>query len=281
VTGGTPLVPRVDPDAFEQRVAVVLFAATCVSVFVVYLTRWQTGPLVDGGGGSGWRSIAFTATLMTILLAHELGHVAAARSHGIRLAPPWFLPIPVLVGTFGAIIRWSDVPRTRAGMLEMGAAGPLAGLAVVVVAAAVSVVAGPVPGGGELARPLLWWILGFLLTGHAPPPISPQDPLAFAAWIGALVTAMNLLPIGQLDGGHVVSALFPQQSRWIGRGVAVVLLVAGLAWPGWALWAVLATILGRGGGAPRDQRAPGSRSRWVAVASIVAFVLCFTPIPVG
>jgi membrane-associated protease RseP (regulator of RpoE activity) len=267
-----------DPDTRERRIAGALFLATCCSVFGVYLWRWQAVPGFDGG----WRALAFTTTLMGILLAHELGHYAAGRAHGIRLAMPWFLPAPVLVGTFGAIIRWGDVPRTRSALLEMGAMGPLAGLVAVVGVVVVWLWGGPVgeaDGGLVLARPLLWWVLSFGLTGAAPPEVSTQDPLAFAAWIGTLVTSMNLLPIGQLDGGHVAAALWPGRARTIARAATVLALVMGLLWPGWAVWVALAWLMGTPSEAPRDARPPDRRARRVAWLTAFAFVSTVTPVP--
>lgn len=262
--------------------ASLLFLTTCGSVFFVYLVRWQEGPVVDGAGGAGWRALLFTATLMVILVAHELGHYVTARAHGIRLALPWFLPAPVLVGTLGAVIRWSDAPRSRTALLEMGAMGPLTGLVAVAGVVAVSLWTGPIGAtdtGVGLATPLLWWVLSGLLTGAPPPAISTQDPLAFAAWIGALVTAMNLVPVGQLDGGHVAAALRPDRASAIGWTATAALLLAGLAWPGWAVWAALVHLLGTARDPIRDARPPSQRANRVAFATVIAFGLCVTPIP--
>lgn len=275
-----PLNVAIDPEVQERRIAVGLLVATCASVFLVYLLRWQEGPWIDGSGGAAWRALLFTGALMGILLAHELGHWLTARSHAIRLALPWFLPAPVLVGTFGAVIRWSDVPRTRTGWLEMAAMGPLAGLVAVIAAVGVWLIGGAAPMGHVvLARPMLWWIASFALTGRSPPTLSAEDPLAFAAAIGALVTAMNLVPIGQLDGGHVAGALFPDHARTISRVATVLLLAMGLIWPGWAVWAALANLIGGPAEPPRDRKPPTRRARAIAVACVLAFALCFTPRP--
>lgn len=274
------LNPGADPDVRERRIAVASLVATCLSVYFVYLLRWQDGPWIEGSGGAAWRALLFAGALMTILLAHELGHWLTARAHAIRLALPWFLPAPVLVGTFGAVIRWSDAPRTRTGWLEMAAMGPLAGLVAVSIAVVAWLGAGASPAGTiELSRPLLWWLAAAVLTGEAPPVLSAQDPVAFAAAIGALVTAMNLLPIGQLDGGHVAGALFPAHARAISRVTTVLLLAMGLIWPGWAVWAALANLIGGPAEPPRDARPPTARAKAMAIGCGIAFVLCFTPIP--
>ena len=272
------LVPKPDPDARERRIAGGLFFATCCSVFVVNLLRWREGSLLDDPDAVG-RALLFTVLLMGILLAHEMGHYAVARLHGFRLTMPWFLPAPFLVGTFGAVIRLEESPRTRTGLLEMGAAGPLAGLVAVALALALGALFGGEvearPAEVVLARPLLLYLFG---TG----PVSPVDPVAFAAWIGCLLTAMNLLPFGQLDGGHIASALAPEHAEKLSWGVTALLLAGGLLWPGWPVWAVVLHLLGtRHAVAPRRAEARLSpRARWAAGAAVLAFLLTFTPAPI-
>jgi membrane-associated protease RseP (regulator of RpoE activity) len=278
------LVRRPDPVARERRIAGSLFFATCTSVFVVYLFSWEREPLLSHPDVP-MRALVFTATLMGILLAHELGHYSIARMHRFRLTMPWFLPAPFWVGTLGAIIRLEEPPRDRNGLLEMGAAGPLAGLVVIIGVMAFRLWVGPFtdPVGDEwlLARPPLWWALGLALNGTVPPLISTQDPMAFAAWIGCLVTAMNLFPFGQLDGGHVLSACWPAGARIVGWGTTALLVLAGTVWPAWAVWAALLHLMGaREPVEPRDGAKPLSgRSQCVAGMSVVAFFLCFTPVP--
>jgi membrane-associated protease RseP (regulator of RpoE activity) len=278
------LVPRPDPARQERRVAAALLVATCITVFAVHWLTWQdpaTGPR------AGIRAVGFTAALMGILLAHELGHVVVARSHRFVLGLPWFLPFPFLVGTLGAVIRLREAPRDRTGLLEMGAAGPLVGLGAIAVVAVAWVLAGPVVGeqteGVRLATPLVLHAVHVVFTGALASPVAPTDPLGFAAWIGCLVTAMNLVPLGQLDGGHVASALWPRFARRIGWGSTAGLLALGLFWPGWAVWAVMLHLMGARHRAPvRDESQPVSgRGRWVAAAAALAFVACFTPIPVA
>lgn len=271
-----------DPDAAERRVAVALLLATCASVYSVYLLRWSEGPWIDGAGGAAWRALGFTGALLSLLIVHELGHWIAGRARGVRLALPWFLPAPVWVGTLGAVIRWSDVPRTRGDLLSMAAWGPLAGTFAVALTVAGWLIFGtaaPADAEDTLGRPLLWWVLAGVLTGRAPPPVSPQDPVAFAAWIGALVTGLNLLPMGQLDGGHVVRALWPRLARRIHWGVTLAGLLAGWWWPGWAVWVGVANLLGREDEAPREAAAPGRREQALAAACVAAWGLCVTPVP--
>jgi membrane-associated protease RseP (regulator of RpoE activity) len=252
-----------------------LFLGTCGSVFLVYWLRWQDEP---PAAGSACRALLFTVTLMSVLLAHEMGHWACARFHGFRLSLPWFLPAPVFVGTFGAIIRMREHPRTRTALLEMGAMGPLAGLAVVIPVTGtwLALGGGATVASGDLvlSRPLLWWVLSAVLRGEAP-------PVAFAVWLGCLLTAMNLIPFGQLDGGHIAGALVPSRMRDIGRVVTATLLLGGLFWPGWAIWAGVLHLLGSSAAIAvrRDTTPPTGRPIGMALASLAAFCLCFTPIP--
>lgn len=270
-------MPRRDPEARERIVAGGLFFATCCSVFVVNLLRWREGPLLEDPDAVG-RALLFTLALMGILLAHEMGHYAVARRHGFRLTMPWFLPAPFLVGTFGAVIRLEEAPRTRTALLEMGAAGPLAGLAaVVLVLCARGFLGAPAPLEGEvvLGQPLLFRLFGTV--------VSPTDPLVFAAWIGCLLTAMNLLPFGQLDGGHIASSLVPEHAVTLSWAVTALLLGGAFLWAGWPVWAAVLHLLGTRH--PVATRRPGEgltrRARWTALAAAVALLLCFTAVPIG
>jgi membrane-associated protease RseP (regulator of RpoE activity) len=259
-----------------------LFLATCCSVFVVNWLGWQSSP---GSLEGGYRALLFTTVLMCILLAHELAHFAVARRYEFLVGLPWFLPFPLMLGTLGAVIRLKESPKTRQGLLEMGAAGPLVGLAATAVVLVAWRASGPIPADPDalhLSTPALAHVVSLLLTLELSPEISSADPLGFAAWIGCLVTAMNLVPLGQLDGGHVVAGLAPNRAKWIGWGATVALLAAGLLWPGWAVWIAVLHLMGaRHSVQVRDPHTvPSRRGKWVAVACGVAFLLCVTPVPV-
>ena len=255
----------------------VLFFLTCCSVFFVRVVFWEAGPVDSAQLTRAW---AFTAVLMGLLLAHELGHFVVARHHGFRLSLPWFLPAPILIGTLGAVIRLEESPRTRTGLLEMGAAGPLAGLVVVAGAMLVRLGVGEMgEGGTELASPLLWVMLSLLLEGQVVP-INTADPVGFAAWLGCLLTAMNLLPFGQLDGGHVVAALSPRWATTISWATTGILLVAGLWWPGWAVWAAILHLMGaRFPVEPRRMEPPTVRAKIVAGLAACAWLVTMMPVP--
>lgn len=274
------LVPRPDPERRERWIAAALFFATCCTVFGVYATMWLPGvPFAEGGS----RALVFTFALMTILLLHELGHVALALQHRFAIGWPWFLPFPFFFGTLGAVIRMRETPRDRTGLLEMGAAGPLLGFGCTVLVIALWGVIGPTPPAAEtleLEPPLIFRLAA--ASGWVPAQLSASDPLAFAAWIGCLVTAMNLVPVGQLDGGHLVAALWPRAARSIGWVALVALLGFGLWWPGWAVWAALLAVSGARHPVPvrRPEPGPTIRARWLAIGCAVTFVLTATPAPI-
>lgn len=262
-----------------RRIAGGLFFATCTSVFVVRVVFWETGAVVDDPAQLE-RALVFTCVLMGILLAHELGHYAVARGHGFRLSLPWFIPAPILVGTLGAIIQLEESPKTRSGLLEMGAAGPIGGVVVVVAAMIGGILTGQVDGGTELSRPLLWHGLSWVLMGESVP-LTTADPVGFAAWLGCLLTAMNLLPFGQLDGGHITAAAFPAWASRIGWGTTALLLAGGFIWPGWAVWAGILHLLGtRLPVVPKTSAPLSRRARGVGAVSVLVWILCFTPVPI-
>ncbi|MEQ1569713.1 MAG: site-2 protease family protein, partial [Myxococcota bacterium] len=181
----------------ERWLASVLFVATAASVVVVH--RWS--------GDAGWYDSAlFATTLLGFLGAHEIGHRAVGRAHGMSVSLPLFLPAPFFVGTLGAVLRVHDRPRTRTALLEMGIAGPIAGWLVLVVACVARTAWSAPSGAGEpLRSPALWSVTSWLIRGEVAP-LTTGDPVGYALWVGCLVTAMNLLPFGQLDGGHVMVA---------------------------------------------------------------------------
>jgi membrane-associated protease RseP (regulator of RpoE activity) len=220
-----------------------------------------------------------------------MGHYVAARLHKVDVTLPFFVPFPLpffsLVGTLGAFIRIrSPIPNRRA-LFDIGVAGPLAGFLVALPVLRLGIleatVKPPSPGGGlSLGTPLLFsW---FTSLFHAPVPEGMNlviGPLGLAAWFGLLVTALNLMPIGQLDGGHVTYSFFRERAHRISRiasWVCVALIYFG---PSWILWAVLMRVLGRRHPPTRDDQASiGAARIAVGVLSLVVFVLCFVPDPI-
>ena len=184
-----------------------------------------------------------------------MGHYLVSRRHHLDVTLPYFIPappIPFIIGTFGAFIRIRSPIRDKRALLDVGCSGPLIGvlvsIPVILIGLKLSTVT-VIGGGGEtiiLGEPLLFKFLSWLALG----PMTPEEnvilhPVAFAGWIGLLVTALNLIPVGQLDGGHVAYALFPEYQRYISLGSIGLLVICGVVfWSGWLLWAVLLVFLG-------------------------------------
>ena len=224
---------------------------------------------------------------MSILLAHEMGHYVAARVSGFRLSLPLFIPFPLLVGTLGAIIQMREPPRTYRSLMYMAAAGPISGLLVLCGLILMRAFWGIgthdlVPANQDLllSQPLVLRILAWFGGEHAVVLITPTDPIAFGAWIGCLVTVMNLLPFGQLDGGHVFNAHFPAYAGRMNWVVSAVLICGGLWWTGWIAWAVILYIVGANRQVElSDVASLGRQDRALGLVLIACFALCFSLVP--
>src|SRR5271157_194290 len=195
--------------------------------------------------------LSFSLTLMLILLAHEMGHYLCARRYRVYATPPFFIPFPSLIGTFGAFIRIKGPIPNRAALFDIGIAGPIAGF----IPSCAAVLAGL-----SLSRPLLFagpldnepgfppvFYLGARLL-HLGVPVTSLSlhPIAVAGWVGMFATALNLLPGGQLDGGHILFSVFPKLHKWVSLAVVIALIpLAKYCWVGWLLWAVLLWLTGR------------------------------------
>ncbi len=235
----------------------------------------------------------YAITLMSILLAHEMGHYTMARVHRVDATLPYFIPAPPIffIGTFGAFIRMRDMPRDRRALFDIGAAGPWGGFLVAVPALVLGLKLSeviPAPqssmSGLFLGDSLLMRSMQQAILGIDPNVATVQlHPIALAAWVGFLVTALNLLPVGQLDGGHVVYALLGDVwHRWISRGTVVGLLILGIGgWPGWLFWVALLAMIGFRHPRTADPVRPLDRNRLIlAVLTLVMLVLVFMPEPV-
>jgi membrane-associated protease RseP (regulator of RpoE activity) len=290
---------------------VVLFLMTCLTTLLAG-TMFSGSPTFDAYRASPapleWllSGVPFAATLLSILVVHEFGHYFTARARGAAVSLPYFIPAPPLIfmaGTLGAIIRMRSAARDRNALFDIAAAGPLAGLAVAVPAALLGlawstlVPAPPGPhlvfGESVLTHALVWLRFGALPDGM----VVATHPMADAAWFGFLVTALNLLPAGQLDGGRIGYALFPRHHRTLGRLTVAALVMLGLgvaaglyvARPDWTSvipgvnWLVLGALirfaLGYGHGPLLDPIEPLTRGRLlVGLACLVLLVLMLPPV---
>jgi membrane-associated protease RseP (regulator of RpoE activity) len=314
------------PRPSNPLINLILFIVTLFSVLFAGAITHYNGPLSSDFSiitpyllDALKLGLAFAVSILAILLAHEFGHYLAARYHKTQVTLPFFIPFPFsYFGTMGAFIQLKEPPRNKRILLDIGIAGPLAGLLVAVpilllglylseldhlpvvlrpgqgfslegnsilYLLAKYVVFGewlpsPVSYGG--LHPLVYWIRYFF-TGM-PTPFGAKDvllhPVAWAGWAGLLVTALNLIPAGQLDGGHILYVLFGKKARAVLPFILVALVVLGTIWPGWWLWAVIIFLIGRVYAEPLDQITPlDPKRRALAILGLVVFVLVFTPIP--
>jgi membrane-associated protease RseP (regulator of RpoE activity) len=267
-----------------------------LNVFLFFATIYTT--LVAGAAFEGingftepWllgAGMPFSFTLLAILGIHELGHFAMSRYHGVQATWPYFIPVPTFIGTFGAMIKLKSPMPDKRALLDIGAAGPVAGFLVAVPAIffglEVSEVAPStgVDGALQLGDSLLLllaerWAFGELPADQA----IHLGPVAFAGWIGLLVTALNLLPVAQLDGGHIAYAVFGKYYQAVARVTLVAMVGMGfLGWPGWYVWAILSIIFKLRHPPTLNDYVPLDRKRNIlAVCCLIIFILCLIPVP--
>jgi membrane-associated protease RseP (regulator of RpoE activity) len=240
--------------------------------------------------------IPFSFTLMLILMAHEMGHYLYCRRYGVSATLPFFIPFPTIIGTLGAFIRIRSQIRTRAQLFDIGIAGPIAGFVVAIFVLAFGlglskVMTAPAPVLADSflpTYPLIFSVVHSAMASLGPGasgvPLSRLlvHPTVIAAWVGMFATSLNLLPGGQLDGGHIVFAVAPRWHRTISRLTIIVLLpLAYYCWVGWLLWAVLLRLSGlRHPSVPEWPAISGGR-RWLAGFAIIMLVLTFMPSPIS
>jgi membrane-associated protease RseP (regulator of RpoE activity) len=230
--------------------------------------------------------IPFSFTLLGILLAHELGHFFACKYYGIDATYPYFIPAPTLIGTMGAFIRIRSPIHNRRALFDVGVAGPVVGFLFALPALALAIWYSKVVPGAEanstivFGNPLLVKLFAAVLRPDVPLDSLLLNPVGRAAWVGLFATALNLLPAGQLDGGHVVYSVASEKHARISLAVIIALVPLALLWSGWLVWAVLLLILGFRHPPLLDRWEPlDARRRAWALVALLIFALCFTPIP--
>jgi membrane-associated protease RseP (regulator of RpoE activity) len=268
---------------------IVLFVLTFITTAMAGAFQVGANPLSDWG--SIRAGFPFAVTLLSILLIHELGHYVLARIHGVRATLPYFIPAPpVFIGTFGAFIRMKSPPENRRALFDVGAAGPWAGLFVAIPAVMIGLHLSEVrplalnEGGLVLGDSILFKLLSRVVLGATPDDVTILlHPVALAGWFGLFVTFLNLLPVGQLDGGHVTYALFGRRHRWISRAFVAVIAVLGFGgWQGWFVWVVLLMLIGLDHPPTMDTWTPLNGGRRIAAwLTVGAFVLTFMAEPLA
>jgi membrane-associated protease RseP (regulator of RpoE activity) len=236
--------------------------------------------------------LPFSITLLLILLTHEFSHYFMSRKHNVSVTLPYFIPAPSIIGTFGAIIKMKPPILDRRSLIDIGASGPIGGFIVAVIAVIIGLHYSEIKpieeiqkleGGISLGSSILFYLLTKIALHIDPDKYDIiLHPIAFAGWIGLLVTSLNLLPIGQLDGGHIIYALFGEKHELISKGVIPILIVLGaLYWSGWIIWALLMLFLGyRHPPVVYPAIQLDKKRKIIGWISFIIFLLTFTPMPV-
>lgn len=265
---------------------VSLFVLTVLSTLLVGAV--QTGADLIEEPSKIYKGIPFSLTLMIILLSHELSHYFSSRKHGVEATLPYFIPAPTIFGTFGAFIKMKSPIVTRKALIDIGASGPIAGFIISVIATIIGlnmseiVSSAQAKGALNLGDSLLFSLLSRIVLGVTP---SDSDillnPVAFAGWIGLFVTSINLIPVGQLDGGHIAYALFGEKHNRLSFILIFVMGLFGLfLWEGWFVWAVLLLILGLRHPPVIYWEVPlDSKRKFIGWLALVIFILTFIPTP--
>ncbi|MEA3408581.1 MAG: site-2 protease family protein [Chloroflexota bacterium] len=279
------------PAPNRKWLPILLAVLTVLSMLFAYVFFWEIpDPSLSSVLRNLPKGIPFTVSLLSILVGHELGHYFMARHYGVTVTLPHLIPFPISpFGTMGAVIRMKSIPPNRRALLRIGAAGPIAGLVlavpILILGLSLSPVA-PLPReGGYIMEgsSLLYMLIKRLVFGRWIPSRGMDvmlHPVAFAGWAGLLVTSLNLIPAGQLDGGHVLYALIGDKARYANWVIIGLLVILGIFWQGWLLWAALIFVFSRSRVKPLDDVSPiTGRDRAIAIVVLLLFVLIFMPLP--
>lgn len=266
----------------SNRVNLLLFLLTIGTTLVAGTLQSGGDPFKDIT--SLRLGVPFSFTLLSILLFHELAHYFTAKFHKASSTLPYFIPAPTFLGTFGAIIKMKSPLPHKNALLDVGIAGPLASFTLSIIAVSMGLLSSPVvnsipEGSMHLGDSIIFSAIVRLVKGSIPNGYDMMlSPVAFAGWIGFFVTAMNLLPTAQLDGGHIAYSLFGKWHAVVARIVVFILVGFGFFWPGWFIWSALIIGFGLKHPAPLDDITPISKKRKV-VGILAFFILIITFVP--
>lgn len=238
-----------------------------------------------------WMGLPFAFPLILILMAHEMGHYVLALKNNIRSTLPYFIPFPNIIGTMGAVIKMKSAIPDRKALMDVGMAGPLAGAIIAIPTTLIGIALSTikiVPAASEMAEggiilgeSLLFKLLTWLV--HGPLPANAQiiiHPMAFAGWVGLLVTFMNLFPASQLDGGHISYALFGSRHKTIGKITCLIFAILGIYYWPWYIWMIFVFFIGLGHPPPINDINPIDKKRRIlGIICLLLFVLTCTPRP--
>ncbi len=279
------------PRRPQARLQVLLFLLTCLTTFAAGAVGWQ--PLILGIDDSGiasavlleWdRGLLYMVAVLAVLGAHEAGHFIAARLHGIPATLPFFIPMPILLtGTLGAVIGMEGSRADRRQLFDIAIAGPLAGLVVAVPLLAIGLWSGQVGEANPFAlAPLATWLQSLLRPDLAVNTTVEPNSLFMAGWVGLLVTGLNMIPMSQLDGGHICYAVFGRAGNWVARATLIAAIVAIIlsGQDNWVALIVIVTFLGVDHPPIRNESKPLDAFRTIlGVAAFAIPILTFMPEP--
>jgi membrane-associated protease RseP (regulator of RpoE activity) len=281
------------PRSRRVFLPVFLFVATCLSTFIAGALDWDPATYLAGDNAGrkiaeNWQQGAiYAAAVVGILLTHEMGHFVQTVRYGVPASLPFFIPVPFLVtGTMGAVIGMEGARADRKQLFDIGISGPWAGLLVALPITWFGIQNATAMKGSPpivLGDPLIFK----LMTHYLRPDIAADailrknNPLLMAGWVGMLITGLNMLPISQLDGGHVIYGLFGRSAKWIARGfmiLAILFIVVGEHY-NWSIMLIIVILLGVDHPPTRDDNVRLGWKRWAfGFASLTIPVLCFTPV---
>ena len=295
-----------------SKIHIILFLLTVATTFITGLSS----------GGGYLSATSFSLALLFILGSHEMGHYYFGKKYGVDITPPYFIPAPPIIspiGTFGAFIKIKSPISTKRALFDIGIAGPLAGIVATIPVLIIGIKLSSIvelsqhESAGRLiiGTPIIMSIFTNIFYGPIPDGYDLYlHPVAFAGWVGLFVTALNLIPSGQLDGGHITYSLFSKKyHRYISLTMIVLLIIFGIGtepilnigndflgsgfkwltnsipviegWPGWILWAVLLTIMGtRHPPTMYEDTELGWKRQLLGILSLLIFIGCFTPMPI-
>ncbi len=267
-------------------VNIILFVLTVITT--LYAGAFQKGIDIFVEPLRFYEGWPFSLSLLLILLAHEFSHYLTSRCHNTDATLPYFLPAPTLIGTFGAIIKMKSPILTRSALIDIGASGPIAGFLVSIIVSITGLSYSHLEKTENIdnmmsfGSSIIFSILVQLTIGDVEDNyVLILHPVGFAGWIGTFITSLNLLPVGQLDGGHIAYALFGKKHRYVSLFVMILLLIGGIfLWQGWLIWLLLLLIVGIKHPPVKNDKENLSRGRIITgILSFVIFLISFIPVP--
>jgi membrane-associated protease RseP (regulator of RpoE activity) len=286
------ILPRPSRPAERVRLQTLLYLLTALTTFAAGAVGWQPVLLgVDADLGTAvaeqWpRGLAYMAAVMAVLSAHEAGHFLVARLHGIPATLPFFIPVPILLtGTLGAVIGMEGSRADRRQLFDIALAGPLAGLVVALPLLALGMLGGAPAAANPFALPpLARWMLAATRPDLAAGTTIAPNAAFMAGWVGLLVTGLNMIPVSQLDGGHIAAAVFGRRGNWLARGVLLAAIAAIVVFGryNWVVMVVVVTLIGTDHPPVRDADRPlGPLRTALGLAAFVIPLVTFMPEPLA